>query len=166
MKKTESEQISRELRRIEESAMYGAEAQFEYAKKWRRVDRLLAALAAVGAGISGVGVLTEVLGATAAGVIAIASAGVGAVAASLNAPQTKERAAGSANAYRALQQDARVLRSVDLNDLGLQDARAALKQLVDRLQDLNETSEIPSDRAWKKAKSQIDRGSQEYEVDD
>ncbi len=42
-------------------------------------------------------------------------------------------------------------------------ARDVLQKLIDRLQELNRESEIPSPQAWKKAKEQIEGGSQTYE---
>jgi hypothetical protein len=159
------DEITKEAARIEENATYGAETQFEYSKRWRRVDRILAGIAAVGAGVSGIGSLAELFGPTTAGVIALLSAAVGAVAASLNAPQTKERAAGAANAYKALQQNARVLKNIDLQTLTDEEARTQLQQLIDRQQELNATSEVPSSKAWKKARKQVESGSQAHEVD-
>lgn len=160
------QELHEEAGRVEESARYASETQFEYAKAWRRIDRWLAAAAALLAAIAGVGALAEVLGLRVAGAIAILSAGIGAVAASINAPQTKEKAGGSANAYRALQQDARVFREIDLPGMDDTEARGELGSLVARLQDLNQSAEIPSPRAWKRAKAQIDAGAQSYEVDE
>ena len=46
------------------------------------------------------------------------------------------------------------------------EARAILANLVARHQELNATAEIPSKRARKKAKKNIDEGGQTYEVDE
>ena len=89
----------------------------------------------------------------------------GAVAASIGAPRTKEKASIAANAYRALQQDARIFVRIDLDTLPLDDARRALDKLVDRLQQLNRGSEIPSGRAWEKARRQLEAGSQTFKGD-
>lgn len=155
-----------EAARVEESATYSSETQFEYAKRWRRADRVLAALAAAAAGVSGVGALTEVFGAVPAALVALLAAALAGVSAALNAPQTKEKAAGSANAYRALQQDVRIFRTIDLESIERAEAKETLHTFVERLQDLNAQAEIPSDRAWKRAKRQVESGSQTYEVDD
>lgn len=93
------------------------------------------------------------------------AAGVGAIAASIGAPQTKEKAAGSATSYRALQQDARIFLNIDLARLSADDARDQLGLLVARLQQLNREAEIPSRGAWKRAKQSIEAGSQKYEAD-
>jgi hypothetical protein len=159
------EAIRKEAERIHESALYASETQYEYAKRWRRVDRIIGAAAAATAAVAGVGGLSNVLSARGAGLIAIVAAGMGAVAASLGAPQTKERAAVAATAYRALQQDARIFLRIDLPKLDDEEARERLSELVSRSQQLNRESALPSDRAWKKARSKIEAGAQKYEAD-
>jgi len=158
-------QIHKEAQRIHESATYASETQFEYAKRWRRVDRLIGAAAAVTAAIAGVGGLSQVLSARWAGLVAIAAAGAGAVAASLGAPQTKEKSAVAATAYRALQQDARIFLNIDLGKMTEEDARTRLAELVERSQALSREAPIPSGLAWKRAKESIEAGTQKYEVD-
>jgi len=158
-------EMLKEANRIHESAMYSAQTQFEYSKTWRSVDRWLGGFAALIAAVAAAGGLADVLSAQLAGLIALVSAGTGAVAASLGAPKTKTQAHASGNAYLALQQDARVFINIDLARLDVDDARQQLAELVSRHQELNATSEIPSGRAWKKAKSNVDGGGQEYEVD-
>ncbi len=160
------EEIRKEGERIHESAVLSSETQFEYAKRWRRADRWLGGLAAALAGVAGVGALSEVLSVPWAGFIAILSAVASAIAASLGAPKTKERAAISANALRALQQDARIFLRIDLPGLSEGDARERLQSLVDRHQELTREAEIPSPKAWKRAKKAIEAdGAQRYGVD-
>jgi hypothetical protein len=85
-----------------------------------------------------------------------------AVATSLGAPKTKDRAHSSANALLASQQDARIFLNVDLDGLEEEDAREQLRTLVARQQELNATAEIPSARAWKRAQRNIAGGRQTY----
>jgi hypothetical protein len=160
------EEISKEAMRILESATYASETQFEYAKRWRRVDRWIGSAAAALAAVAGVGGLSQVLSGRWAGLIAVLAAGTGAVSASISAPQTKEKASGSATAYRALQQDVRIFLTVDLPALSDEDARAKLQQLVDRHQQLNRAADVPSSSAWKRAKRSIEQGAQRYETDE
>lgn len=161
-----STEIIKEAERIHESALYSSETQFEYAKRWRRVDRLIGALAAVMAAVAGVGGLSNLMTAKWVGLLAILAAVTGAIAASIGAPQTKEKAAFSANAYRALQQDARIFINIDVDIVSSDEARLRLEELVSRLQKLNAESEIPSGRAFKRAKKQIALGEhQTYKVD-
>jgi hypothetical protein len=44
--------------------------------------------------------------------------------------QTTEKAAGSANSYRALEQDARMFLRIDLSNLSVEEARDVLQKLV------------------------------------
>jgi hypothetical protein len=97
--------------------------------------------------------------------VALVAAGIGAVATSLGAPKAKDRAYSSANALLALQQDARIYVQVDLEELDDEEAREQLRTLVARQQELNATAEIPSNRAWRRAKQNIEKGGQTYEVD-
>lgn len=148
---------------VHEAAKLASETQFEYAKRWRTVDRWIGTAAAALAAVAGVGGLSKLLSVAWAGGIAVASALVGAISASIAARRTTEKAAVSANAYRALQQDTRVFLRIDLDTLSAEEAREALQKLIDRLQELNRESEIPSPQAWKKAQEQIEGGSQTYE---
>lgn len=158
-------EICKEAERIHEAAMLSAETQFEYAKRWRRADRWIGGLASAMAAVAGVGALTDVLTTTGAGVIAIASALAGSIAASLGAPKTKEKASISANAYRALQQDTRVFLNIDLPGMDESEARDRLQLLIETAQVLNKEAEIPSLKAWQRAQQTIAGGSQRYEVD-
>lgn len=159
------DEIRNEAERVHESAMLSSETQFEYAKRWRRADRWIGGAASVLAGVAGVGGLSEVLSVRWAGFIAILSAVAAAIAASLGAPKTKEKAAISANSYRALQQDTRLFLTIDLPTLSEAEARERLQSLVDRIQELNKEAEIPSPKAWDRAKKAITAGAQRYGVD-
>jgi len=158
-------EIRQEAERVHEAATYSAETQFEFAKRWRRVDRWIGSLAAGLAAVAGVGGLSNVFSARWAGLIAVLAALTGAIAASIGAPQTKEKASVAANSYRALQQDARIFLKIDLAELSDAEAREGLQKLVERLQQLNRESVIPSTKAWKRAQKQIESGSQTYEAD-
>ena len=160
------EAMRKEAKRIHESAEHSAQNQFEYSKTWRSVDRWLGSFAAILAAIAGAGGLSEVFSAKWAGLIALGAAGAGAVATSLGAPKTKTLAHASGNAYLALQQDCRIFLEVDLDHMPISEARETLAKLVARHQELNATAEIPSKRARKKAKKNIDEGGQTYEVDE
>jgi len=158
------DRIREEAARIHESATYSSETQFEYAKRWRSIDRWVGSVAAGLAAVAGVGGLSKVISVEWAGTIAILSALIGAISASIAARQTTEKATVSANLYRSLQQDARIFIQIDLDSLSTEDARDALQKLKDRLQQLNRESVIPSPRAWQRAKRQIEAGAQEYEA--
>jgi len=157
--------IRDEAARILESATYASETQFEYAKRWRSVDRWVGSIAAALAAVAGIGGLSKVISTEWAGTIAILSALTGAIAASIAARHTAEKATGSANLYRALQQDTRIFLQIDLDSLQAEEARKVLQALVERLQRLNRDAVIPSSRAWQRAKRQVEAGAQTYEAD-
>ncbi|HEX8182607.1 MAG TPA: SLATT domain-containing protein [Candidatus Saccharimonadales bacterium] len=159
------QEMKKEAKRVEESAKYSAQTQFEYSKTWRSVDRWISAIAALIAAISGAGGLADVIPGKWAGLITLISAGLSAIAVSLGAPKTKTLAHASANAYLALQQDARAFINIDLDLLPTDEAREVLAKLIARHQELNNTAEIPSSRAWKKGKNNVEAGDQKYEVD-
>ncbi|HVC35823.1 MAG TPA: SLATT domain-containing protein [Candidatus Dormibacteraeota bacterium] len=170
-KKTPSEPgrrlaMCKEAERIHESAKHSAQNQLEYSKTWRSVDRWLGGLAAILAAIAGAGGLSEVFSAKWSGLIALAAAGVGAVATTLGAPKTKTLAHTAGNAYLALQQDCRNFIAIDVDYISIDEARDTLAKLVSRLQELNSLAELPSRRARKKGKKNIDKGEQTYEVDE
>lgn len=160
------DEIRNEASRILESATYASETQFEYAKRWRRVDRWIGGAAAALAAVAGIGGLSQVFSARWAGLVAVLAAGIGAIAASMGAPQTKEKASGSATAYRALQQDVRIFLNIDLPNLVDNEARDQLGQIVQRLQQLNQAAEIPSPGAWHRARRSIEQGAQHYQADE
>ena len=98
------------------------------------------------------------------GGIAVASALVGAIVATLAARQTTEKAGVAANALRALQQDAGIFLQIDLDVMAIEDARTTLQSLVNRQQQLSREAVIPSTRAWNRAKKQIEGGGKGRET--
>jgi len=158
-------EIRAEADRVLEAATLSSETQFEYAKTWRTVDRWVGSAAAALAAVSGVGGLAKVLSVQWAGGIAVAAALVGAIAATIAARQVTEKAGVSANSYRALEQDTRMFLQIDLDSMAIEDARSTLQELVNREQQLNREAVIPSDKAWQKAKKQVEAGSQTYKAD-
>lgn len=158
-------EVRKEAERVHESAKYASETQFEHAKNWRWVDRTMGGAAAFLAAVAGVGALSQVIASKWAGLVAVVSAGIGAVAASLGAAQIKSNATISANSYRNLQQDARIFLGIDLASISEDEARQKLQRLVEIQQQLNREADIPSRKAWARAKANLEGGSQDFEVD-
>jgi hypothetical protein len=105
--------IAVELRRLEESAMYGAQMQFEQAKRWRGVNLWLGLPASTLAAVSGATALAAATGRIAAGILALVSAAFGAVLTTVNASHRTNQAASAGNGYVAIQTAARQLRTID-----------------------------------------------------
>ncbi|MFC5219797.1 SLATT domain-containing protein [Streptomyces coerulescens] len=157
--------IADELRRLEESAMYSAQMQFETAKHWRGVHLMLGIPTSLLAAVAGTTVLVESTGRVAAGVLALVSAGLSAVMTTVNAPQRMTHATACANAYLEVQTAARQTRTVDLPVLPVDEVRAVLTELTARRDEQNRTADPPGRRAYRRAQANIGRGGQTYAVD-
>ncbi|MGW5421666.1 SLATT domain-containing protein [Streptomyces sp. NPDC003943] len=157
--------IEAEFRRIEESAMYSAQCQFEETKRWRAVNLLLGIPATLLAAVAGTTALVDSAGATAAGILALLSSGLGAVLTTVNAPQRTAQAAASANTFLEIQTAARQHREIDLDRWTPEEARQALTALTARRDEGNAKAEVPSRRAYRKAQANLRAGTQAYAVD-
>lgn len=157
--------IEDELQRLEESAKYSAQAQFELTKQWRGINLTLGLPASVLAAVSGATALISTTGRIPAGILALAAAGFGAILTTINAAQRMNQAAAAANAYLEIQTAARQARQVDLPYLSIDEARQALAEITARRDEQNKTAEPPNKRAFKRAKANIKNGGQTYSVD-
>ncbi len=117
------------------------------------------------AAIAGTTVLADASSAKTVAVIALISAALTAVMTTLNAAQRAEQSRAAANAYLALQGDARLLRTVDLGGLDQHDARQRLDELVERRNAISETAPVPAFLAYRLGRRNIARGRQTYDVD-
>ena len=145
--------------------MYSAQGQFEQAKQWRMINLFLGVPASGLAAISGVTALAATAGRIAAGVLALAAAAFGGVLTTINAAHRMNQASAAANAYLEIQTAARQAREIDLPEISIEEARAALAELTARRDEQNKTAEPPSRRAYKKASRNIRQGGQKYEID-
>ena len=157
--------IADEVHRIEEAAKYSAQTQFSSAKFWRGLNLVLGVPAAALAAVAGAAGLADASDATTAAYIALAAAALTAVMTTLNAAQRAEQSQAAANAYLALQGDARILRGIDFAGLSQPDARQRLTELVERRNAINSTAPVPAFLAYKLGSRNIRGGRQNYEVD-
>jgi hypothetical protein len=157
--------IEAELKRLEESAKYSSQGQFEQMKQWRVVNLTVGLPASVLAAISGATALASTAGRIWAGILALAAAGLGAVLTTVNASHRMNQASAAANAYLEVQTAARQLREIDLPVLPVEEARAALAELTARRDEQNKTAEPINRRARRKAQANIATGGQTYAVD-
>ncbi|MGW2354262.1 SLATT domain-containing protein [Actinacidiphila glaucinigra] len=116
------------------------------------------------AAVAGTTALVESTGGTPAGILALVSAGLGAVLTTVYAPQRAGQAAASANAYLEIQTAARQHREIDLPDWP--EAREPLAALTTRRDAQNTQAEVPSRRAYRRAQANLRAGSQTYAVDE
>jgi len=160
------EAIRLELLRLEESAMYSSQGQFEQAKLWRGVNLGLGIPASVIAAISGATALAAEAGRITAGVMALIAAGFGAVLTTVNATHRMNQAAAAGSAYLEIQTAARQAREVDLPDMDVEDARNVLAELTARRDEQNKAAEPISRWAYRRAKKNIEKqGGQTYGAD-
>lgn len=157
--------IEDELHRLEESAMYSAQIQFEAAKQWRGMNLVLGLPASVLAAVAGATALADTTSQLVAGALALASAGFGAVLTTINAAHRMNQSASAANAYLEIQTAARQARLIDLPYQPIDEARARLTELTARRDEQNKTVEPPNRRAYRKGSKNISAGGQEYEID-
>lgn len=159
--------ISLELSRVEESARYSAQNQFEMAKQWKGVNWFLGIPASVLAAIAGGAALASTTGRVFAGVVALVSAGFGAILTTVNAAHRMNQASSAANAYLEIQTAARQAREIDLpHQQDLDEARSALAELTARRDEQNKTAEVPNRWARKRAQKNLKQGGQTYAVDE
>jgi hypothetical protein len=157
--------IHDETRRLEESAMYSAQGQFERAKFWRALNLFLGVSAAILAAVAGVVGLASDSARILSGVLALVAAGIVSVLTTLNADRRHSQAAAAANAYLEIQTAARQLYAVDLPRLDYDAARTGLAELTARRDEVNKTTDMPSRRAYRRGQANIERGGQLYNVD-
>lgn len=154
--------IVAEAARIEESAMYSAQTQFSSAKFWRGLNLALGVPAAVFAAVAGTVVLTELVSADVGAVIALAAAALTATMTTLDAAQRSEQSRIAANAFLALQGDARVLRTIDALVLDEGTARARLAELAERRNAISAAAPVPAYLAYRLGRHNIAKGRQSY----
>ena len=157
--------IEVELQRIEESAKYSAQIQFEQTKQWRRINLVLGLPASVLAAVAGATALATTAGRVVAGLMALAAAAFGAILTTLNASPRMNQASAAANAYLEIQTAARQAREIDLENWSVDEARAELAELTSRRDEQNKTAEVPNRRSYRKAKKNLAAGGQDYAVD-
>ena len=80
-------------------------------------------------------------------------------------PDNIPGATAAANAYLAVQTAARQLAAVDLIHLDYEGARTHLAGLTARHDEINKTADMPSRRAYRRARANIEGGGQSYGVD-
>jgi hypothetical protein len=157
--------IGTELKRVEESAMYSAQGQFEQAKMWRTANLALGVPAAVLAALAGVTSLADLAGGLVAGLLALGSAALGGLLTVVNPSQRMSTAATAANVYLEIQTAARQQREIDLPYQAIEESRASLAALSAQRDEQNKAAEPVAARSYRKAQRNIGSGGQTYTGD-
>lgn len=160
----EKRAIEEELHRIEEDAVFSAKGHFEASAFWHKMFYWLGIPSAILSAIAGVSALSKFeYHSEIAGVLAIIVAILSSVNVFLN-PQQKLTAHHRAGTdYKALQNDARILRSVTLD--GSANPEGQLLILNERRSELNKKSPGISRRFFITARQGIEGGESTYRVD-
>lgn len=165
MDKQDYENLLAEGRRVEESAKWSAQIQFEQAKRWRGTNHLIGVPSAAIGAVAGATTLATTVGRVWAGAAMLVASSLTAVMTTLNLARHKDEAQIAANSYLAVQQDARTFCEIRLRKLEFDEAYQALSELIARLQEVHKSAPLVSQKAYKKASKNIEDGSQTYEVD-
>jgi hypothetical protein len=156
------EAIRVELENTEIAATHSAQNQFEAAKQWRLVNLSVGTPATVLAAAAGSTALARTSLHVWSGVMALAAAALGGLLTTLNANRRSTQAHTTANAYLAVQSDARIARNVDLPRMDADSARTTLSELKARYDEINNSAEIPNRFVRRRALKNIKRGDQAF----
>lgn len=152
--------LLREFAEVENRAMWSSQGQFEQAKGWQSVNLWVGSIAAGCAAVSGALVLAaegvDIVG----GLLALVAAAGGAILTIVNASQRATKATAAANAYLEIQNAARRARRVDVPWLDIEDGRATLQSLTERMDEQNKSAEPIAPRAYRRAGNNIRKGGQ------
>lgn len=157
--------IGKELSRLEESARWSSQNQFEQGKFWRGcnvsigIPASILGLASGGAGISNIVPVTVV------GLAAFIAAALTGIMTVLGAERRAQRAQLCANAFHDIQDDARRMLLVDLQLMTPAMAREQLRAIAARYSEIRHTADAPAKMFYKKAGRNIRRGGQSHAVD-
>lgn len=157
--------IGQELSRLEESARWSSQNQFEAGKFWRGCNLALGVPASVLGLATGAAGVSEALPIEAVGIAALGAAALTAIMTVLGAERRSQRAHTCANAFHDIQGDARRMLLVDLSTTDLQTAREDLTILTDRYSEIRHTAEAPAKHFYNKAAKNIRKGGQRFAID-
>ncbi len=158
------EKLVEEAKRIEEDALYSSKGHYNCADNWKSVHYWIGIPAAILAGVASVSAFSE--NTAAAGYISVLVAILSALSTFLdpNARQNSHKSSGAA--FGTLKNQARRFYEIEVY---LEHDEKKLKKQLDALflrrDELNTTSFSISARAYRKAKTDIESGSNNYKVD-
>ena len=155
--------LRRESLRLEEDCTYSSRGHFEAERSWSRVHHWIgvpAALIGGGAGVSAFNQETLL-----AGSLAVVTAALAALATFLNpsARAAEHHAAGTK--YLSLRNESRFLRETWPNPSDVVSFRDTLASMVQRRNELNESSPPVPRHAFNAARKRIAEGEANYQVD-
>jgi hypothetical protein len=157
--------IGKELARLEESARWSSQNQFEAAKSWQRWNFRLGVPASFFGLFSGGAAITEAFPGWLIGGAALVGAALTGIMTVLAAERRAQRAKTCANTFHDIQDDARRTLLIDLPGMAYEDARAALTALTDRYSETRQAADTPTDKFYRRAAKNLRTGGQRFAID-
>ena len=152
-----------EARRIEEDALYSAKGHFEAAARWGNWHFWIGISMTITAAVGGVAALKDYPSLAAA--LSFSAASFGALFTFIKPNEREDAHLKAGNAYKALNNDARMFWQIECKNLSVNQLVDNLKTLNERRNALNtESPQIPR-VAYKRAKLGIKQGQATYSVD-
>lgn len=155
----------KELSRLEESARWSSQNQFEQGKFWRGCNLALGVPASILGLASGGAAITELLPAWIVGTATLTAAALTGIMTVLSAERRAHRAQTCANAFHDIQDDARRMLLMDLRTMNVNTARGELRILTDRYSETRHTADAPAGWFYRKARKNLRRGGQSFAID-
>jgi len=158
------DQIKAEASRIEEDALYSAKGHWEAAKPWEHRHLWLGIPTTICAAAAGVSAFSNHPGYS--GAFSVIVAVGSALITFVNPSERHRRHSEAGNSYKALNNQARIFRTIDCTlEADLPALAAKLKELAQRRDDLNQGSPIIPREAFEAARRGIEAGEAKHEID-
>lgn len=162
---TPEQEITVELERLEEDSVHSAANQFALGQQYRMIELVAGVPASVLAAVAGVTALASTTGRVTAGIVALVSAGLGALVTFLGAADRSARASAAGNEYLAIQKEARRTRLIDSQLVDAATLREMLRTLTDRVHAQNLAAQPPNVLARRFGRRSVERGDRVHIVD-
>lgn len=157
--------IGDELSRLEETARFSAQGQFEAAKSWQRCNFIIGVPASVFGLFSGGAAFTEAFPVWVVGGGALIGAALAGIMTVMGAERRATRAKTCANTFHDIQDEARRLLLINLASMDPDKAHAALTAVCDRYSETRHAADAPARRFYNQAKKNITAGGQQFAID-
>lgn len=157
--------VGEELARLEETARWSSQTQFEAGKAWHRWNLRLGVPASILGLFSGGAAYLDSFPGWVVGTGALAGAGLATVMTILGSERRAQHAKACGNAFHDVQDDARRMLMIDLAGMEPVKARSQLDSLTKRYSETRLAADTPNRRAYNRARKNIDEGGQQFAID-
>ena len=157
--------IGEELSRLEESARFSSQGQFEAAKSWQHWNLLLGVPASIFGLFSGGAAFTDTFPSWVVGTGALIGAALAGTLTVVGAERRAARAKSCAGTFHDIQDEARRVLLIDLASMEHEQARETLTSLCDQYSKTRQTADATARRFYSRAKKNIKQGGQRFAID-